>query len=433
MYIEGSRQYQYHVEHYGHPSKFGYKDIIPLWKAENWDPHALIRRYKKAGANYFVALGCHHDNFACWHSKNHRWNSPNMGPKKDIAGLWRKAALQEGLRFGVTEHLAWSWSWFNVNKGADKTGPYAGMPYDGNDPRYQDLYHEPHEENGAHYPLHAPEFWKMRWYERIRDLVHQHHPDLLFTDGGIPFGEYGLRQVANFYNDNMTRHGGKLEAVYILKNVKHGQGPGYYGEYREGVGVLDLERGVVERTRSDPWQCDTSVGDWFYREDVPYRTVESVIYMLADVVSKNGNMLLNFQLQPDGTLDPEADRILENFTKWMAVNGEAIYATRPWKVHGEGPNTIIKAGELQEHTMKPFTARDFRFTTKGDALYAFRLGVPEDDITITSLGTSAGLWQKPIARVRVLGSEETLKWSGEDAYLRIKPPLHRPCDYALVI
>ncbi|MEI8045573.1 MAG: alpha-L-fucosidase, partial [Verrucomicrobiota bacterium] len=316
MYIEGHRHYQYHVEHYGHPSKFGYKDIIPLWKAENWDPQALMRRYKKAGAKYFVALGCHHDNFACWNSKTHRWNSVNFGPKKDIVGLWKKAALEQGLRFGVTEHIAWSWSWFNVNKGADKTGPYAGVPYDGNDPKYQDLYHEPHEENAAHYPVNAPEIWKQRWYERVSDLVAQHQPDLLFTDGGIPFGQYGLRQLANFYNGNIARNGGKLEAVYNLKkSTKAPDEAGLYGEYHEGVGVLDLERGVVDGIQAEPWQCDTSVGDWFYREDLPYRKVENVIHMLVDAVSKNGNMMLNFQLLPDGTLDAEASRILDNFTK----------------------------------------------------------------------------------------------------------------------
>ena len=431
MYIEGSRQYKHHLAHYGHPSKFGYKDIIPLWKAENWDPDALIARYKKAGAKYFVALGCHHDNFACWNAKNHRWNSMNFGPKKDIVGLWRKATVQAGLPFGVTEHIAWSWSWFNVNKGADKSGPYAGVPYDGNDPKFQDLYHEPHEENDAHYPLHAPEIWKQRWYERVRDLVEQHQPDLLFTDGGIPFGQYGLRQVANFYNDNMARHGGKLEAVYNLKSVKHGAGVGSYGEYQDGVGVLDLERGVVDGIRSEPWQCDTSVGDWYYREDLPYRSVESVIHMLADVVSKNGNMLLNFQLLPDGTLDAKADQLLENFTKWMAVNSVAIHATRPWKVFGEGPTTI-KSGELQERLMKTFTANDIRFTTKGDALYAICLGIPEQDVAIKALGTAAGLWQQPITRVRVVGSAEALQWSREGEHLRIKLPRQQPCASALV-
>ncbi len=431
MYIQGHRHYEYHLKHYGHPSKFGYKDIIPLWKAENWDPQALMRRYKKAGAKYFVALGCHHDNFACWNSKAHRWNSVNFGPKKDIVGLWRKAALQEGLRFGVTEHIAWSWSWFNVNKGADQSGPYAGVPYDGNDPRFQDLYHEPHEENGAHYPVNASEIWKQRWYERVSDLVAQHLPDLLFTDGGIPFGDYGLRQLANFYNDNIARNGDKLDAVYNLKRVIHGKGVGFYGDYQDGVGVLDLERGVVDGIQSEPWQCDTSVGDWFYREDVKFRTADIVIHMLADTVSKNGNMMLNFQLLPDGTFDAPTDRILENFTRWMMVNGLAIYATRPWKVYGEGP-TKIKVGELTERQNQPFTPEDFRFTTKGKALYAFCLGLPKQDITIKSLGTNAGLWQKPITQVRVLGSEEKLQWSREGEHLRIKPLPNWPCDYALV-
>jgi alpha-L-fucosidase len=208
LYIEDSPQYLYHVKTYGHPSKVGYKDIVKLWKAEKFDPDTLIQRYKRAGARYFTAMGVHHDNYDCWNSKHHRWNAAKVGPNKDIVGMWKNAAVKHGLRFGVTEHLERSYSWFNVNKGADKKGPLAGVPYDGNDPRYRDLYFEPHADNNSHYPVNPPEHWKREWFDRISDLVDSYQPDLLYTDGGMPFGEYGRRLAAHFYNQNAKRHGG---------------------------------------------------------------------------------------------------------------------------------------------------------------------------------------------------------------------------------
>ena len=256
MYIEGSWQYKYQLKHDSPPSKFGYKDIIPLWTAEKWAPQPLIRRHKKAGAKYFVALRCHHDNIACWNSKNHRWNSVNFGPKTDIVGLWRRAALQEGLRFGVTEHIAYSWNWFNVNKGADRTGPYAGVLYDGNDSRNQDFYQEAHDEKVPHYPVHLSEVFKQRQFDRVSDLVAQHEPDLLVTDGGVPFGKYGIRLGQFLQPEHGTAR--REAAVYNIMNQKD---PVRYGDFRGGIAVEDIERSVVNGIPYEPWQCDTCVGD----------------------------------------------------------------------------------------------------------------------------------------------------------------------------
>ena len=428
MYIQGTRQYNFHVQHFGHPSKFGYKDVIPLWKAENWDPEALMRRYKKAGARYFVALGVHCDNFDCWNSKHHRWNSVNFGPKKDIVGLWRKAALNQGLRFGVTEHLAWSYSWFNVNKGADKEGPLAGARYDGNDPNYQDLYFEPHPENTANYTVNAPESWKQRWFNRIKDLVDQHRPDLVYTDGGA-FGEVSLRLIAHYYNENMKWRRGRLEGVYTLK---HHQDQVKFGQYQEGATVLDVERGLVEGIRSEPWHMDTCVGQWYYYDGFKYKTAEQVICLFLDAVSRNGTLLLNLPLLPDGTLDPHCDGVLEALARWFAVNQEAIYETHPWKTWGEGP-TVVTGGMMQEKSAKPLTAEDVRFTSKGDSLYAFCAVAPERELKIKSLGAASALWPGRISRVRVVGLEEEVNWSRESEHLRVKLPRHMPCEHAFAL
>lgn len=427
MYVEGHRQYKFHLEHYGHPSRFGYKDIIPLWKAENWEPETLIRRYKKAGAKYFVGLGCHCDNFDCWNSKHHRWNSVNFGPRKDVVGLWRQAARKHGLRFGVTEHMAWSYSWFNVNKGADKKGPLAGVPYDGNDPKYQDLYHEPHPENLAQYPQNPSEAWKRSWFNRMKDLIDQHRPDLVYTDGGV-FGEQGRRIIAHYYNANTEWNKGRLDGVYTIKD--HSARRKTVGEYQDGIALLDVERGSIEGIRKDAWQTDTCLGHWYYWDGYQYKTARQVVHMLIDIVSKNGNLLLNFPLLPDGTLDAQEEQALEEITAWMALNGEGIFGTRPFETYGEGPTPVI-GGFFGEKQAKPFTAEDIRFTTKGGALYAFVLGWPEERLRIRSLGTAAGLWRNKIARIQLLGSGEKIKWSLSAEALTIERPRQKPSDIAL--
>jgi len=215
MYLEGTPVYKWHVENFGHPSKSGFKDVIPTFKAEKWEPEHLMDLYVKTGAKYFVSMGVHHDNFDMWNSKYQpRWNAVSAGPKRDIVGAWRDAARKRGLRFGVSEHLSNSFDWFAPAHRSDKTGPYAGVPYDGVDPNYADLYHsykdmpEDFAMKAAAMGRVAPDWWKLQYFNRIKDLIDQHQPDLLYTDGGIPFDEYGLSLVAHHYNSSAKRHGG---------------------------------------------------------------------------------------------------------------------------------------------------------------------------------------------------------------------------------
>ena len=425
MYIEGSPQYEYHVQHYGHPSKVGYKDIVVEWKAEKFDAASLIRGYRKAGAKYFVSMGIHHDNFDLWNSKHHRWNAVQMGPKKDIVGLWQKAARQAGLRFGVTEHLERSWSWFNVNKGHDTKGPLAGVPYDGNDPKYADFYFPPHADNNRAFPVDPPDAWKQQWLRRITDLVDSYQPDLLYTDGGMPFGEVGRGLAAHFYNQSMQRNRGSLEAVYAVKNVPDGQ----HGEFQEGTCVLDLERGVVDAIRSQPWQTDTCIGNWYYKRDMQYKTAQTVVHMLVDIVSKNGNLLLNFPLLPDGTLDAQEEKVLAGITAWMAVNGEALYESRPWKIFSEGP-TRTEGGMFSERNFTAYTPDDVRFTQKGKDLYAWVMGWRAGDFAIQALGLGSPQQPGKVARVEMLGVKTPLKFSQTDAALTVTFPPQKPGEIA---
>ena len=415
MYIEGHRQYLFHLEHFGHPSKFGYKEFLGQWKAEKFDPERLMALYKNAGAKYFVVLANHHDNYDCWDSRYHRWNSVNVGPKKDIVGLWAQAAKKQGLRFGVSEHLARSYSWFNTNKGSDKNGDLAGVPYDGNDPKFADLYMPPHNDTVEDYPINPPEWWPRQWFWRIRDLVDTYHPDLLYTDGGIPFGEVGRSLLAHYYNANLARHGGKLEAVYNLKDWNN---VGGCGDYVEGIGVQDIERGGLDLIKAEPWQTDTCIGDWFYKTGCTYKPAKHVIAMLADIVSKNGNLLLNIPIRHDGSIDANEEKVLADLAKWISIHGEAIYGTRPWQVFGEGPER--KSGRhFSEKVFAQMTARDVRFTTKGGVLYAIAMGWPDDGkLLIHALATPAG----KIDGVSLLGYSGKLLWTQSPEGLRVTLP-----------
>jgi alpha-L-fucosidase len=406
MYIEGGKEYDSHLKTYGHPSKSGYKDIIPLWKAEKFDPDRLMALYKAAGARYFVSMGVHHDNFDLWNSKHHSWNAVRMGPKRDIVGEWQKAAHKQGLRFGVSEHLGASYTWFQVSRGSDRRGPLAGVPYDGAGPKWQEFYH-PAAKPGDTAWYSTDVEWAKEWSRRITDLVDQYQPDLLYSDGALPFKEVGRSLLAHYYNTNIARHGGKLEAVYNLKDWRNNPG---HGDYIEGIGVQDVERGGLSAIKPAPWQTDTAIGDWFYNKDwkakdtgTMYRSAPWVIHTLVDVVSKNGNMLLNVIQRPDGSLDPEVERLLAGVTTWMKVNGEAIHSTRPWAIHGEG-QTQTAAGHFNEDFA--FSAADIRFTQSKDgrALYAVALGRPAGgQLRIQALRKPSGNGGNQIDRVQLLG------------------------------
>ena len=418
IYVQGHPQYQHHLENYGHPSKTGYKDIIPLWKAEKWDPDRLMAMYKKAGAKYFVSMGSHHDNFYLWNSKLHKWNAVNMGPHRDVVGDWQKAAKKLGLKFGVSEHLGASFTWFQDSHKSDKTGPLAGVPYDGANPQWQDLYHFPAEPGDTGWYSTNPK-WQHQWFERIRELVDNYQPDLLYTDGGVPFGnEIGRSMIAHLYNSSVARNHGKTEVVYTCKQQSN------------GMWVEDLERGVMPGIRPYPWQTDTSIGDWYYNKNWKYRGADWVIHMLVDIVAKNGNLLINVVQRPDGSLDPEAEKILDEMATWIAINGEGIYGTRPWLVHGEGP-VRAKGGHFGEDFK--YSAKDIRFTSKGDrTLYAFALGYPDDGkLVIRSLAKFPGV-TGAIEKITLLGAG-AVQFTHDAEALTVQLPAQKPCDYAVAL
>lgn len=359
MYIEGNPQYEHHVKTYGHPSKFGYKDTIPLWRAERFDPKALIQRYAQAGAKYFVSMGVHCDNFDLRNSRR-RWNSVRMGPKRDIVGEWRQAARVAGLRFGVSEHVWASYNWWVTNKGADKHGPHANVSYDGNDPANWDLYFPPHTPGSEPWAEQGneSEAWKREWFLRAQDLMDQHEPDLYYEDGPVPFEAWGRSLVAHYYNQSLRWHSGKLDVVYTAKQRS---------QCVNGECTLDLERGVAANIEPHPFQTDTCIGVWHYKRGIRYKTPKTVIDLLVDVVSRNGNLLLNIPLPASGMPDDEELRILDELTAWMRVNSEGIYGSPPWKIYGEGPGTQkVIAGSGMNGTPEHFNEKQREDLTAAD-------------------------------------------------------------------
>jgi len=447
MYIQGNSQYNYHVKTYGHPSQFGYKDICNIWRAENWNPDELIRLYAKAGAKYFVAIANHHDNFDCWDSKYQPWNCMNVGPKKDIVGAWAKAARAHGLKFGVTYHGTPGRVWrefMPVRYGSDATGPLKGVPYDGvltkadgkgkwwagMDP--QQLNGRPHAKEDP-----CPEFVES-FMLRVQDVIDKYNPDLLYFDDncdwdydrgpGVWLGmpELTPHIMAYYYNANMRRNGGKLDAVFNIKNVPNAV---------LGTLVRDFEMSQAGAIEPNPWQTDACIGGWHYSrslyENHRYRTPESVVHTLANVVSKNGNLLLNIPLPGHGRPDDDEFAFLDKFGGWMALNSEAIYSTRPWKTAGEGPTQ--SAASTPYAPTPRFVAGDIRFTTKGDALYAIALGWPADGkLTIKSLASGSPHYPGEIAKIGLLGSEANLVWSRNADGVTVTLPEKPPCDYAYV-
>lgn len=461
MYLEGSAKYRAHLQAYGHPSEVGFKDVIHAWKAEHWDPDKLIALYKRAGAQYFFALANHHDNFDLWNSKYQPWNSVKLGPEKDIIGGWARAARANGLKFGVSVHAAHAWSWYEPAQGADRRGDKAGLPYDGKltradgpgkwwdglDP--QDLYEQRHPPapdflNGGSISarwnwgrgLSTPDIdYCTRFYNRTIDLINQHHPDLIYFDDTAlplyPVSDAGLKLAAHFYNSNMKLHDGRLEAVLFGKILAPDQ--------RQCM-VWDIERGQSNQIEPYAWQTDTCIGGWHYDRALltnhRYKSAKTVIQTLADVVSKNGNLLLSVPLRGDGALDDDELKVVNGIADWMAVNKEAIFATRPWKIFGEGPS-VENASPLQsqgfnEGKGKPFTAEDIRFTSRGNILYAIVMGVPDKTLRIKSLGGRKNLGDLTVSAVELLGTPGSLQWtSGEDA-LTVQMPSDVPAGHTLV-
>lgn len=425
MYLPGTHAFEHHQKTWGHQSTFGYKDFTPMFRAEQFDPGQWADVFQQAGAKYIVPVAEHHDGFAMYDCSYSRWTATQLGPQRDIIGELAAAIRQRGMVFGLSNHRAEHWWFMN-----------GGMTFDSDvpNPAYADFYGPAMPGPTIDQPAEWDSLdWKPRpdaqfledWLARNCELVDKYQPQLVYFDWWIQqlvFAPYLQRFAAYYYNRGLEWN---QEVAINCKNEA----------FPPGTVVFDVERGQLQDIRPQFWQTDTAISrnSWGYVNDQDYKTAASLIHDLIDIVSKNGTLLLNIGPRPDGTIpEPETD-ILLAMGRWLAVNGEAIYATRPWKVYGEGPTQII-AGPFQEAKQTAFTGGDVRFTTKGDTLYAILLGWPEDgEAAIGSLGSNLDLYPFTIERIELLGVGAPLQWSREAEHLTVKLPAQKLNQPAYVL
>jgi alpha-L-fucosidase len=413
MYLKGTPEFEHHVATYGPQSKFGYKDFIPQFTAEQFDANAWLDLFKRAGARYIVPVAEHHDGFAMYDTPLNRWNAAKMGPKRDVIAELAEATRACGLTFGVSNHRAEHWWYMNGGRAFDS---------DVSDPVYADFYGP--AASMAETP--SKEF-KDDWLARCCELVDKYQPQLFYFDTWAerpPLKPY-LRHFAAYYYNRAAQWQHSNGVAINYKNDM----------FAPRTAVIDVERGQLSDIHPNFWQTDTAVGNksWCYIKDEEFKSPQSLIDALVDIVSKNGTLLLNIGPKPDGTIAEPDRNILEEIGRWLAVNGEAIYGTRPWKVFGEGP-TEVPDGHFTDTKRAAFTAEDIRFTTRGrNTLYAIALGHPRGEMLIRSLGSALKIDPRPIAEVRLVGAEQPLKWSREPQGLRVQLPAALPGAYGAAV
>ena len=411
MYQKDSREFQHHVSTYGPQAQFGYKDLIPQFKAEKFEPDHWAGLFRKAGAKFVVPVAEHHDGFAMYDCSLSEWNAAKMGPKRDIIGELAEAVRRQWLVFGLSSHRAEHWWFFD-----------GGMQFDSDvqDPRYAGLY-------GPAQPRSTQphEAFLEDWLARTCELVDKYRPQLVWFDWWIeqPYFAPYVRKFAAYYYNRGAQWDRGVAINYKLRT------------FPERAAVYDIERGQLTDIRPLFWQTDTSISknSWGYVQKQDYKTAGSIIGDLVDIVSKNGSLLLNIGPRPDGTIPEAEEEILLEIGRWLALNGEAIYGSRPWKAYGEGPTQVV-GGSFADTRRQAFTGQDIRFTSKGDTLYAILLGWPESgEAAIQSLGANLTLYNSEIGAVEMLGVKEPLVWARSAHELRVKMPAGKPCDHAFVL
>jgi alpha-L-fucosidase len=419
MYVTNSPAFKHHVATYGPQSKFGYKDFIPVFKAEEFDARAWATLFKQAGAKYIVPVAEHHDGFPMYDSDLTEWSAAKKGPKRDVIGEQAKAYKKEGLVFCASSHRAEHW-WFMDQ----------GMYFDSDvrNPANSALYGPASNQRTAESQAEPPDkAYLDDWLLRCCEIVDKYQPQVFYFDwwiGQPVFQPYLKTFTAYYYNR------GAEWKKQVAINFKDWEGE----SLPHGAGVFDIERGQSAEIRSNLWQTCNSVSksSWGYVTNHNYKDVGGIVDDLIDIVSKNGTLLLNIGPKPDGTIPGHEQDMLREIGAWLRINGEAIYGTRPWKIFGEGPTQIV-AGSFADTKRKAFTSTDFRFTTKGKTLYAIALAWPEDRrLIVTSLGNDCGFGAK-VKEVRLLGHGGKLKWEQANIGLVVNLPEKPPCDHAVTL
>jgi alpha-L-fucosidase len=422
MYQQKDPAFQEHLRKYGLQDKVGYKDLIPQFRAEKWEPADWARLFKEAGARYVIPVAEHHDGFALYDSSISDWTAAKMGPKRDTIGELAHAVRAEGLHFGTSFHRA-EHNWF-FDGGRE-------FRSDVNDPRYASLYGPAHAwlQDPAQVLMNdwtyvSPEFTN-DWLARAAEIVEKYHPEVMYFDwwAGQPNFRPNVTRFASYYYNYAAQH--EIAGVINIKD--------YALDWH--AGARDFERGVKESIEAEHWQTDTSISNlsWGYLDHDEFKTQDFLIHQLIDIVSKNGNLLLNIGPRPDGTIPEQVRNTLLEIGGWLKQNGEAIYDTTPWKVYGEGP-TKVKAGFGHDKDTQPYTSEDFRFTQKGISLYVIGMVWPADGrAVIHALGAAQQARGLRITGIDQLGSNAKIEYRQTDDALEIKLPGQALNKYAYVL
>ena len=415
MYVKDHEIRKYHEEKYGPLSIFGYKDFIPMFTAEKFNADEWADLFKKAGAKFGGPVTEHADGFAMWDSKLTEWDAKDMGPKRDIVGEMAVALRKKGLKFIATYHRHWLYAWY----------PTWDEHTDASNPAYAGLYGLKVPEgtfvmaNQTTVPLPDKKF-NQEWYDRIIEVVDQYEPDLIWFDNKMDIiaEEYRLNFLSYYYNAAKRQN---REVVATYK----------FTDFQPGSAVLDVERARMSDAKPFAWLTDDSIdwGSWCDVRNPDYKTINRLIDVFIDIVSKNGCLLLNITPRANGEIPAEVKNRLLKIGAWLKVNGEAIYGTRPWKIYGQGPTKVVE-GHLSERLNPDNTAEDIRFTTKGEYLYAIILDWPGEQALIPALKVNSELYGQEINSIQLLGSEAPLQWQRTEEGLIIKLPAEKPCDHA---
>lgn len=393
-----------HSAQHDHPSEFGYKDLIKKFKPSRFDAEAWAELFKRSGAKFAGPVAMHHDNFAMWDSEVTRWNVKDF-TGIDVTGELKKSIESRDMKFITSFHHAFTWVYYANAYKFDATEETS------------DLYTDRHALND----FKPTKRFHDEWYAKLKEVVDKYEPDVVWFDWWVEELDEAYRKKFLAYYYNKAKEWNK-DVVVSYKNTA----------FPESVGVHDYERGRPNKLKEKFWMTDTSPGAWFFRQNAKFVTPNEVVDILIDIVSKNGLMLLNVPPNPDGSIPSKMQDLLISLGAWLDINGEAIYATRPWKVFGEGPTRIRGGGHKIESQKISYVENDIRYTKKGDdTLYMLVLAKPTKNIIAKSLSTDLHLLDSNIAQIELLGSKEPVRWERNTNGLVIQASKNLPNDLAI--